>query len=143
MEYPIRVLGYGYVPDSGGAGQYRGGLALFREFQYIGKTPCQLQIRSDRSVTPPYGLNKGESGSLSKNILNPGTTIEKILPPMVTFKLEPNQVVKFIIPGAGGWGNPENRKIDNILYDLKNGLLTKDYVERKYKNIIPHLKQIK
>ena len=80
MEYPIRVLGYGYVPDSGGAGQYRGGLALFREFQYIGKTPCQLQIRSDRSVTPPYGLNKGESGSLSKNILNPGTTIEKILP---------------------------------------------------------------
>ena len=143
MEYPLRVLGYGYVPNSGGAGQYRGGLALFREFQYIGKAPCQLQIRSDRSVTPPYGLQKGESGSLSKNILNPGTKKEKILPPMVTFKLEPDEVVRFIIPGAGGWGKPENRNIKNLHSDLKNGLLTEDYVKIKYKNFIPHIKQTK
>ena len=62
---------------------------------------------------------------------------------MVTFKLEPDEVVRFIIPGAGGWGKPENRNIKNLHSDLKNGLLTEDYVKIKYKNFIPHIKQTK
>ena len=135
MEYPLRINGYGYVPNSGGAGQYRGGLALFREFKYIGDTPCQLQIRSDRSYTPPYGLQNGENGSLSKNILNPDTNKEKVLPPMVTFILNPDEVVRFIIPGAGGWGKPGNRNFENLLYDIKNGYLTERYARKKYKDV--------
>mgnify|MGYP000002176500 CR=1 FL=1 len=54
---------------------------------------------------------------------------------MVTFKLEPDEVVRFIIPGAGGWGKPENRNIKNLHSDLKNGLLTEDYVKIKYKKV--------
>ena len=34
-EYPIEVVQYGFVPDSGGAGKHRGGLSLLREYRYL------------------------------------------------------------------------------------------------------------
>ncbi len=55
---------------------------------------------------------------------------------MVTFILNPDEVVRFIIPGAGGWGKPENRKLENLLYDIKNGYLTERYARKKYKDVL-------
>ncbi|MFQ6110738.1 MAG: hydantoinase B/oxoprolinase family protein [Nitrospinota bacterium] len=46
-EYPIRVVQYGFVPDSGGPGKYRGGLGLVREYRYEAEGGT-LQMRADR-----------------------------------------------------------------------------------------------
>ena len=60
-EYPVRVQRYGLVCDSGGAGQYRGGLAIEREWQLL-DGEAHLAIRSDRREHLPYGLYGGEAG---------------------------------------------------------------------------------
>jgi N-methylhydantoinase B len=50
-EQPLRIDQYGFVPDTGGAGKYRGGLAMVRDFRLLEE--ATLQIRSDRRKFPP------------------------------------------------------------------------------------------
>ena len=60
-EYPMMIERYGYVPDSGGAGRYRGGMAIERQYRF-GIDGGQLQLRGDRIKFRPYGLQGGEPG---------------------------------------------------------------------------------
>ena len=46
-EYPIELVQYGYVQDSGGPGRFRGGLGLVREYRYVAERGT-LQMRADR-----------------------------------------------------------------------------------------------
>ncbi len=57
-EFPIRIERYGLVPDSGGAGRYRGGLAIERAWRTLAPDTT-LQVRSDRQNHAPYGLAGG------------------------------------------------------------------------------------
>ena len=60
-EFPIVVERYGLVPDTGGAGEHRGGLAIERVWRCL--TPgTSLIVRSDRADRPPYGLAGGGDG---------------------------------------------------------------------------------
>jgi N-methylhydantoinase B len=68
-EYPLRVEQYGLVPDSGGAGQFRGALAQVREIRLL-EGEAVLQLRSDKRRFPPFGLPGGWPGTPSSNTLN-------------------------------------------------------------------------
>lgn len=57
--------------DSGGTGKFRGGLAVSRDWRFVGEQPATLSIRSDRSEHPPYGLYAGGNGAPSWNIVHP------------------------------------------------------------------------
>src|SRR5207342_1200585 len=70
LEYPILVERYGLVQDSGGAGCYRGGLAIERAWRSL--VPTSLQVRSDRQHHLPYGLAGGGSGAASANCITEG-----------------------------------------------------------------------
>src|SRR5215469_2777705 len=69
-EYPLLIERYGYVPDSGGAGKHRGGLAVERQYRFLEATGT-LQLRTDRRRHLPYGLAGGRPGTPSDNVLNP------------------------------------------------------------------------
>ena len=75
-EFPIVIERYGLVPDTGGPGEYRGGLAIERVWRCL--TPnTSLIVRSDRADRPPYGLSGGSSGATSSNrLLRPDGTEE-------------------------------------------------------------------
>ena len=109
LDYPVRVEQYSLVADSGGAGKYRGGLAVSRDWRYLGDQPATLSIRSDRREHPPYGLYGGGNGAPSLNIINQGTDQERILRTMVTDELRPGDVIRHVQPGGGGWGDPLER----------------------------------
>ena len=66
-EYPLRIERYGLVDDSGGAGKYRGGMAIEREWTLL-RDDAHLAIRSDRRDHLPYGLFGGLPGSPSNSI---------------------------------------------------------------------------
>jgi N-methylhydantoinase B len=67
-DHPLRVEEYALVPDSGGAGQYRGGLALVRQYRFL-EREGQLQLRTDRQKFRPWGLGGGRPGAPSSNLL--------------------------------------------------------------------------
>jgi N-methylhydantoinase B len=132
LEYPVRLERYGFVQDSGGAGKYRGGLAVIREWRYVGDQPANLTIRSDRRAFPPYGLWGGKPGAPSWNIVNPGTEMERVLPTKVTDTLRPGELIRHIQPGGGGWGNPLDRDPAAVLHDVINEKVSRCKAEELY-----------
>jgi len=131
-EYPVRIKRYGLVCDSGGAGQFRGGLAIEREWQLLPQSSqeAHLAIRSDRRDHRPYGLYGGQPGTPSSNILstaNPagaGRPANQpqgdILPTMVSTTMTIGQRIYHRQAGGGGWGDPLSRHPEAVANDVKN-----------------------
>ncbi|MEO8165126.1 MAG: hydantoinase B/oxoprolinase family protein, partial [Betaproteobacteria bacterium] len=67
-RYPVMMEEYALREDSGGAGQFRGGLGLVRQYRLLADTAI-LQLRADRHEHPPYGLFGGKAAASSRNQL--------------------------------------------------------------------------
>jgi N-methylhydantoinase B len=107
-EFPIRVERYGLVPDSGGDGRFRGGLAIERVWRCL--TPnTSLIVRSDRAAHAPYGLQGGKPGATSSNLLIRADGSEQSLPSMFSTTIQPGDVFVHRTAGGGGWGDPADR----------------------------------
>jgi N-methylhydantoinase B len=121
-ELPLQVLEYSFVPDSGGAGRQRGGLAFVREFRLLADEAV-CTVRSDRRAHLPYGVDGGMPGSGSLNVLNPGTAREQILPtmPMSAIALQKGDVFRHVAAGGGGFGRASQRDPKLVLEDVLDG----------------------
>lgn len=129
-EYPLQILEYGFLPDTGGAGKYRGACSIVREYRFT-ETQATLQIRSDRHKSRAYGLSGGLPGSPSRNILNPQTESRE-LPAKTLLTLKRGDVLRHVLAGAGGWGSPLERDPERVLDDVRNGKVSIRSAERTY-----------
>ena len=130
-EYPIRIQRYGYLPDTGGAGRFRGGLALIREYRFE-EAEGTLQLRTDRRRHLPYGLQGGRSGTPSANLMNPGTPAAQELPAKCTLTLKRGDVFRHVYAGPGGWGDPMTRDPERVRWDVLEEKITVEYARREY-----------
>jgi N-methylhydantoinase B/oxoprolinase/acetone carboxylase alpha subunit len=122
-EFPIRIERYGLVPDSGGDGRHRGGLAVERVWRCL--TPdTSLIVRSDRAAHPPYGLQGGKPGALSSNVLLHADGTKEILSSMFSITIQPGDVYVHRTAGGGGWGDPAERDAERRADDLADGKTT-------------------
>jgi N-methylhydantoinase B/oxoprolinase/acetone carboxylase alpha subunit len=123
-EFPIVIERYGLVADSGGAGKHRGGLAVERVWRCL--TPdTSLIVRSDRAAHPPYGLQGGQPGALSSNVLIHADGTEETLPSMFSTTIQPGDVYVHRTAGGGGWGDPADRDPQKHADDLADGKVTR------------------
>jgi N-methylhydantoinase B len=129
---PLQVTRYGMIEDTGGAGRFRGGLSLQREFKILADEAV-LTIRTDRRKHLPYGLHGGKEGTPAWNILNPGPA-QRILPtlPMEAIPLKKGDVLRIVLAGAGGFGDPLDRDPGLVLEDVRDEKLSIAYVRREY-----------
>lgn len=134
-ENPVRVLHYGFVPDTGGAGQLRGGLALERHLEFRGKEAV-LQVRTHRRDVPPYGLDGGRSGTTSLTYLGRGGS-EKLLETKVTLSIQTGDRIRHITAGGGGFGDPLNRDPNAVVDDIRSGKVTRQYAAKQYGVVVP------
>jgi N-methylhydantoinase B len=132
VELPLEFLQYGLVPDTGGAGRYRGGLSIVREYRVMAEGAV-LSMRSDRRTHLPYGLQGGRPGTPSWNIINPGPQ-QRILPtlPMEGVALRKCDVLRHVLAGGGGYGDPLERDPQRVLGDVLDEKLTPGYAHREY-----------
>ena len=133
-EYPLRIERYGFVPDSGGSGRFRGGLALVRQYRFLEATGT-LQLRTDRRRFLPYGLRGGRPGTPSMNTLNPDTEAREV-PGKCTLEVRRGDVFRHVLAGAGGWGDPLDRDPELVLRDVLEEKLTPEYARREYGVVI-------
>jgi len=130
-NWPIVVERYGLVPDSGGAGRFRGGLAVQRVWRTI-VPDTLLQVRSDRQVHRPYGLNGGLPGTPSSNRLVRVDGAEERLPPMFGAVLQHGDVYHHRMPGGGGWGDPLERDPEAVASDVQNEKVSREAARDDY-----------
>lgn len=131
----VRIDAYGFVPDSGGAGKYRGGLSLVRDMTVL-CSGATMQIRSDRRTSKPYGLHGGREGAPSLNLLNRGTTDERILDTKPFLMVQRGTTLRHFTAAGGGYGAPFERTPENVLEDVLEGKVTAEGALRDYGVVI-------
>jgi N-methylhydantoinase B len=142
-SYPLRVERYGFVPDSGGAGAWRGGLGLVKDLRFL-EAEATLQVRADRQRFRPYGLAGGGGGAPGVNLfatagdgapredgapLGDGPLPEvggpwTRLPAKTLLTVRRGDRFRHILPGAGGWGHPLERDPALVLDDVRQEKVT-------------------
>lgn len=129
-EYPMVIERYGYVPDTGGAGRHRGGLALERHYRFE-VDRAQLQLRTDRTRFRPYGIYDGEPGARSSShLLRDGSVID--LPGKCKIAVQRGDVLRHQLAGAGGWGPASERDPAAVREDILDGKITVEHARRHY-----------
>lgn len=127
---PIRIERYEFVADSGGPGTWRGGLAIERQFRFLGER-ATFQLRSDRRRHPPFGIAGGKPGAPSTNLLEEPQGWQQ-LPTKFTRNLRKGQVFRHTTPGGGGYGDPFARDPAAVLDDVRNGKISVDAARHEY-----------
>jgi N-methylhydantoinase B len=130
-ENPLEVLDYEFVPDTGGAGRYRGGMSQRKTWRMLADEGI-LQVRADRQAFRPYGLYGGGPGTPGLNVMDPGANTEEKLHAKITMTLRKGQVFRHELPGAGGWGPALDRDMAAVARDLRDELVTIEGAARDY-----------
>lgn len=133
-QHPVRVESYELVPDSCGAGRYRGGLGVTRSYRVLADDVF-LQLRADRMKFRPYGLQGGLPASPAINALQQGEETRN-LPSKVGMQIQRNNVVSHTQPGGGGFGNPLDRTLAAIEQDVWNHKLSAAFVREHYQAVV-------
>ena len=121
--FPLRIERYETIPDSGGAGRFRGGNGVETVYAFL--EPGQISIHDDRWFTSPWGVNGGAPGQRSRKRLVRADGSEQVLPAKCDrIDVLPGDVLHFITWGGGGWGDPLTRDPHAVARDLRSGLIT-------------------
>jgi N-methylhydantoinase B len=124
-EYPLLVEAYELVPDSGGAGLRRGGLAIRRDIRIVGPG-AEFSAHADRQSMPPAGYAGGADGTPGRFTVRPGQPDEAVLPGgrVSGVALREGDIMRVQSPGAGGFGSPLERDPMAVLGDVLDGRVT-------------------
>ena len=135
LHYPIRVKRYELITDSCGAGQYRGGMAIRRDFEFP-YAECSWTVLSDGRKFAPWGLMGGQEGSCAKFIFDPEGE-HRDLPSKCTVEVPKGGCVRVATPGAGGFGEPLKRERGAVHKDLRDDKISADAARQDYGLDIP------
>jgi N-methylhydantoinase B len=129
-EYPVVIEGFGYVPDTEGAGKYRGALSVYREWRF--RKPAEILIRTIQ-VRGSEGLAGGKAGADSMNLLKSNGK-EVVLAPQahVHLKVEPGNRIYHRVHGSGGYGNPLERDPELVRQDVREGKISTHGARERY-----------
>src|ERR1700735_1636845 len=130
-ENPLEVLDYEFIPNTGGAGRYRGGMAQRKTWRLPADEGI-LQVRADRQTHRPYGLQGGGPGTPGLNVMDPDLPSETKLHGKVTMNLQRGEIFRHELPGAGGHGSALERDLTLVAKDLRGGLVTIEGAARDY-----------
>jgi N-methylhydantoinase B len=127
---PVRIRRFGFIPDTGGAGQWRGGCGIRKDIELLNARAVFSHL-GDRHVFEPYGIFGGKAGALAESILNPDGSGER-LHSKETREIKQGDVLSFRLSGAGGYGPPEKRDRTAIENDIADGYVSTDAARRDY-----------
>jgi len=134
-ECPVLIEGFGFVPDTGGAGRFRGALSVYRQWRFL--TDGRVMLRTCRVKSVPYGLAGGKDGTPFQAVLSAnGTRTELPRQMLVDTPVRKGEVLLHIQPGAGGYGDPFARDPDKVLEDVLDGKISPAYAEQHYGVVI-------
>lgn len=119
LEYPVMIERYELISDSGGAGKYRGGLALRRDIRFF--TDVTWARYSDRHKFRPQGLFGGKEGSNGGFVLNPSEKGEERQRSKGVDEIRAGNLLSIRLPGSGGYGSPLERDPERVRWDVLNG----------------------
>ncbi len=129
--YPLMVGRYGLVPDSDGAGQYRGGLGMVREITVLDHE-ASVTLSTERASIKPWGINGGMGGANSACRLVLAGGEVRSLPDKITCTVPADSTIVYVTPGGGGYGPPSARSPEAVREDVLEGLVSPERAREAY-----------
>lgn len=121
--------------DSGGAGRFRGGLGQYTELGRHGERPWSLVAQIDRTRFAAQGVEGGRPGSLGELLIDGRASAQ----PKALISLAPKARVQLNPPGGGGYGDPHQRPLAQVLADVVDGYVSIEAAAREYGVVVRYL----
>ena len=120
-SYPFMIEGFALRTDSGGAGEFRGGLGLTR--RYLMLAPARMSTRFERTTCPAWGMHGGHDGAPGNVTIEAadGTTRTALKD---SVQLNAGDRVRIETGGGGGFGDPRQRNRDRLREDVRKGYIS-------------------
>ena len=135
-EFPILMIRkYALRPDSGGAGEFRGGLGIDREFEML-MDGISCKATGDRQKFPPYGLEGGHPGATGAFYREMNGEQTRLPGKSTGNKMRKGEILTALTPGAGGYGNPLKRPAEKVLHDVEDGYVSVEAARKEYRVVI-------
>lgn len=133
QKYGIVVDQYALNPVDAGAGEYRGGVGLVRDYRIVGDTGMLLTATFGRAKYPPWGVAGGGDGSPNyvEVIRVDGGPPERFGKGARVF-LQKGDIARLITGAGGGWGDPRKRPRAKVLDDLREGYISEEAARNTY-----------
>ncbi len=128
-EFPCRITRFDLVPDSGGAGEWRGGLSMRREYELL--ADATVIRRFDKSRFPPQGLAGGGPGGRSRFVVRLGAPDELEAPASGRYEMKAGERFLVQSAGGGGYGDPQKRQHAAIDRDIAEGYVSARTVDKE------------
>jgi N-methylhydantoinase B len=123
--FPMIIERYETVPDSGGAGRFRGGNGILMTYRFT--EPGNISIHDDRWFVPPWGVNGGHPAKRAwKKLERANGTVETLPAKCDNIQVQPGDLLHFVTWGAAGWGDPLMREPELVALEVQRGLVTVD-----------------
>ena len=129
-QSPVRIRTMALVPDTGGAGQFRGGCALRKEIEVLAPH-ATASLSGDRHRFSPPGAAGGDAGSAAQSLLEREGKVHTLGSKDV-LEVQSGDVLTIQLSGAGGFGPKENRDRQAIADDIADGFVTPEAAKRDY-----------
>lgn len=121
VQYPVRILRTELIEDSGGAGKFRGGLGIRRDYQFL--TDGQVVVAYTEQARPefaPWGVGGGRPGSPAR-LIRGRRNGEQVSIRKATYVTEQGEVLTTCTGGGGGFGDPRQREWAMVIEDVLDG----------------------
>jgi len=129
LNYPIFMRRYALRENSEGAGKYRGGLGIIREFEFL--TDVSFATVSDRQKFRPWGIAGGGEALGTEYSLLSGEE-EKPVRTKSMGSAKKGEVLSIRTAGGGGYGDPKERSRESIKKDIEDGKISLERAKKVY-----------
>ncbi|WP_052664641.1 hydantoinase B/oxoprolinase family protein [Nitriliruptor alkaliphilus] len=130
-RFPFIVESLGLAQDSGGAGQFRGGLGYDKQLRML--EDAYFMSIADRSILACWGVKGGKAGAPFRVTIDPGGPNEREMEGLVDDELvRAGEVIRIRTTGGGGWGDPLEREVAAVRRDVRWGKVSREAAERDY-----------
>jgi N-methylhydantoinase B len=132
-RYPILVDQYRLNPGTEGAGEFRGGSGLVRDYRIL-SDGATVTTTFGRHRYAPWGVAGGAAGSVNGvQILRGGSDHPEVwVGKLARYPLARGDVLRLITGTGGGYGSPKHRDPRRVRRDIANGLLTPEQARAIY-----------
>ena len=129
-ENPLMVEAYGFLPDTGGAGKYRGALGILRQYRLLADE-AMVNLRSDRHLYPCWGLFGGKGGAVARSCrISEGR--EEEMPSKFVLNFKKGDVLRAEMAGSGGYGYPLDRDPAAVGEDVRQEKVSIEHALAEY-----------
>jgi len=116
-RFPLRIEALGLALDSGGPGRYRGGCGYEKHIRVL--RDAHFMSIADRSILACWGVKGGKAGRPFQITVDPGGPDEHEVDALADAEpLRAGTVVRVRTTGGGGWGDPLDRPVEEVLQDI-------------------------